>query len=177
MIWSVSELRAFDELAGVSDARLALMEQAVEDLVRGATGNPFVVRGASYDAFAFEGGVAGAIPAGAFAPGDTVLVTESDGNDGLHQVTSTTDGVWVDPQTTGAGRLRATLVRYPAAVRMGALQLLIYRARRGAAETAGIQSETISRHSVSYALPGEGAIGGFPPELTAFLTPFRRAQT
>ena len=67
---------------------------------------------------------------------------------------------------------------YPPDVAEGALQMLIYNAsgtrERGG---AGIASETLSRHSVSYvAQDGNNTIGGYPAALMGFLKPYYKAR-
>ena len=40
----------------------------------------------------------------------------------------------------------------------------------------GISSETLSRHSVSYAQPSSDSIGGYPSYLMSFLKPYMKAR-
>ena len=69
---------------------------------------------------------------------------------------------------------RVTLVRYPSDVIEGAVGILKYEESKPK-EKAGIASETISRHSVSYAQAAQsGPFAGYPPEVTAFLKPHMR---
>ena len=65
---------------------------------------------------------------------------------------------------------------YPPDVRLGAIGLIKWELndRR---EKAGIASETISRHSVSYSSDTESAAGnGYPASLLGFLKPYMRAR-
>lgn len=69
-------------------------------------------------------------------------------------------------------------IRWPADIKAGTLQLVQW-AFGGAAEKSrdGIASETISRHSVSYAAPSAAeTVAGYPAHLMAFLDPYRRAR-
>lgn len=67
---------------------------------------------------------------------------------------------------------------YPPDVVEGALQMLIYNAsdtrERGG---AGIASESLSQHSVSYVVQdGNNTIGGYPAALMGFLKPYYKAR-
>lgn len=67
---------------------------------------------------------------------------------------------------------------YPPDVVEGALQMLIYNAS-GTRESggAGIASETLSRHSVSYVTQdGNNTIAGYPAALVGFLKPYYKAR-
>ncbi|MBO7252708.1 MAG: phage gp6-like head-tail connector protein [Oscillospiraceae bacterium] len=64
---------------------------------------------------------------------------------------------------------------YPMDVKMGAIQMLIWDLdNRG---KVGVQSETISRHSVTYYnLDGNTSSMGYPVALLGFLKPYMRAR-
>ena len=64
---------------------------------------------------------------------------------------------------------------YPMDVKMGAIQMLIWDMdNRG---KIGVQSETISRHSVTYYnLDGNTSSMGYPVALLGFLKPYKRAR-
>lgn len=63
----------------------------------------------------------------------------------------------------------------PEDVRMGIVRMVDWQL--AVDKKAGIASETISRHSVTYAQAGEDSIMGFPQGLMAFCKPYRRART
>ena len=67
---------------------------------------------------------------------------------------------------------------WPADIKLGVLNMARYDFG-GGREVAnnGIASETISRHSVSYAQPtGSDSIGGYPAAMMGFLRPYERAR-
>lgn len=107
--------------------------------------------------------------------GDTLQVTGTVRSDGLYTVESVdADGtVHVAQDVPGWETGTAHLVRYPSDVKAGAVDMFRYDMEHR--EKAGIQSETISRHTVSY-VTGADAIGGYPVSLLAFLRPYMRAR-
>ncbi len=65
-------------------------------------------------------------------------------------------------------------VRFPAAVQEGIIKLLVWDFRFG--DKTGIQSETIGRHSVSYAADSSERVFGYPVSLLGFLKPYKKAR-
>lgn len=64
---------------------------------------------------------------------------------------------------------------YPMDVKMGAVNLLKWELENR--EKAGIQSETISRHTVNYLnLDYYNAAAGYPKSLMGFLSPYKKAR-
>lgn len=64
---------------------------------------------------------------------------------------------------------------YPADVKMGVVNMLKWDLENR--EKVGIQSETISRHSVTYFnLDGDNSTMGYPKSLLGFLKPYHRAR-
>ena len=65
---------------------------------------------------------------------------------------------------------------WPADIKMGVIELLRHDLS-GASEKAGIASETLSRHSVTYETrTAENTAMGYPLALTGFLKPYMRAR-
>jgi len=65
--------------------------------------------------------------------------------------------------------------KYPADVKMGVVKLLKWALENP--DKVGIQSETISRHSVTYFdMTGDNSTMGFPKFLLGFLKPYHRAR-
>ena len=175
MIITVTEARQYistDEGDQALEARL----QALELLIRGYTNNNFQVRGT---------GVVADIRARTlmseadmpYEVGDTLQVSGSDKNDGLYTVAEVTD------ETTGLLNEKArdeievyvTKVEYPADVKMGVVELLKYDLE--GRDRVGIQSETISRHSVTYqAQDASNTVHGYPMQLMGFLKRHMKAR-
>ena len=64
---------------------------------------------------------------------------------------------------------------FPPDVKMGAINMLKWDIE--SRDKVGIQSETISRHSVTYFnMDGDNSSLGYPKSLTGFLKPYRKAQ-
>lgn len=176
MIMTVAELRQFietDEEDQVLEAKL----QALELLIRAYTNNNFQIR-------AFRGvAVAiadhdllcnGTVP---FRSGDTLQITESDlMPDALVTVASVAGNtVTVNEGLYDESGVIITKVKYPQDVKMGVVNLMKWELDKR--DKAGIQSETISRHSVTYSnMDGDNAVMGFPKSLMGFLKPYMKAR-
>lgn len=64
---------------------------------------------------------------------------------------------------------------YPMDVKMGVINMLNWDLENRS--KVGIQSETISRHSVTYFnMDGDNSLMGFPKSLLGFLKPYMRAR-
>jgi len=67
------------------------------------------------------------------------------------------------------------VIEYPADVKLGAVNLLKFDMEMR--EKAGVASETISRHAVSYqTYDGNNTLNGYPANMMGFLKPYRKAQ-
>lgn len=67
------------------------------------------------------------------------------------------------------------VVQYPADVKMGAFNLLKWELENR--EKAGIESETISRHTVNYLnMNYLNSVAGYPKSLMGFLKPYVKAR-
>lgn len=171
---TTDELRKYittEESDDMLTGRLAAMEL----MIRAYTHNRFQQRG-----YRRMGDIVGdMIVMGTLQPfnkGDTVQVTDSDFNDGLYVVKDANVAtITVDGLQTNEDDVLVTKVVYPMDVKMGVVNLIRWDMERR--DKAGIQSETISRHSVTYAsMDGENAIMGYPKSLIGFLRPYMRAR-
>lgn len=174
MIISVEDLRQYintDEGDQALEARL----QALELFVRGYTNNNFQVRGTCRIADVQSGRftVEALNP---FEVGDTLQVSRSDKNDGLYTVKEADDFMFkVNEKTRDEIDVLVTLVEYPVDVKMGVVELMKYDLE--SREKAGIQSESISRHSVTYqALDANNTVHGYPVHLMGFLKHYMKAR-
>ena len=173
MIMTVEELRRYmatDEEDQVLEARL----QALELLIRGYTNNEFFVHHTGRLA-SIKDGVISVQGTVVYAKGDTVQLSGLR-NNGVYTVDTADDTsltvrekVYDDPASY------VTLVEYPMDVKLGVVSMMKWEdANR---DKAGIASESISRHSVTYVdQTEENTTLGFPAMLTGFLQPYMKAR-
>ncbi len=154
---------------------LEAMLQAVELAIRGYTNNNFQDRGYRADAD-IRGSLFIAEALQPFDEGDTIQVSQSEFNNGLYVVTEATDVTFkVAESLHDENDVVVTKIVYPADVKFGAAKMIQWELTSG--DKAGIQSETISRHSVTYAsMDADNSIMGYPKSLTGFLKPYRKAR-
>lgn len=177
MIMTVAELRQYvdtDEKDQALEAKL----QALELLIRAYTNNNFQVRAFRTVAVAVSQDnsfmVNTPIP---FKACDTLQITESDlMQDCLVTVAAVTDGqITVNEDLYDESGVVITKVKYPQDVKMGVANILKWQLDNG--DKVGIQSETISRHSVTYfSMDGDNSTMGFPKALMGFLQPYMKAR-
>lgn len=176
MILTVDELRQYvntDE----DDFALEAQLNALELLIRAYTNNNFQKRAFRAVAVAVAEGnqllTSGTVP---FRVGDTLEITESDLNTGLVTVLSVSDGViTVSEDLYDESGVILTKVVYPADVKQGVARMVQWQLDNG--DKVGVQSETISRHSVTYFnMDGDNSSMGFPKSLLGFLRPYMRAR-
>lgn len=176
MIMTVAELRQFvttDEEDQALEARL----QALELLIRAYTNNNFQQRGFRIEAD-IRGGVFMSESLIPFAVGDTVMISQSDlQSDCLCTIKAITDDTTfaVNESCADDDCILVTKVVYPADVKLGVANMLKWQLDNG--DKAGVASETISRHSVTYFdMTGDNSAAGFPKALTGFLRPYMKAR-
>lgn len=174
MIITVEELRRYistDE----EDQALAGRLQALELLIRGYTNNNFQVRGLHCECD-ISGKTFTSETFTPFEVGDTVQVSGSSKNNGLYTVEAVTDTTFtVNEKTYDDIDVYVTKVEYPADVKMGVVNLLRWELNNR--DKVGVQSESISRHSVTYYnMDGDNSIMGYPKSLMGFLRPYMKAR-
>jgi hypothetical protein len=176
MIMTVAELRQFvttDEGDQALEARL----QALELLIRAYTNNNFQQRAFRSVAVSMPGHdllCNGMVP---FRAGDTLQITESDFMDGWLVTVKNVAGntVTVNEELYDESGVVITKIFYPADVKLGVANMLKWQLENG--DKAGVSSETISRHSVTYFdMTGDNSTIGFPKALTGFLRPYMKAR-
>ena len=185
MLMTVEELRKYidtDETDAILKARL----DALELTIRRYCNNNFQQRGFRVTAD-IRAGVFMSESLIPFEVGDTIMVSESDlQSDCLATVTEVndltfmTDNKWADEDN-----VLVTKVEYPADVKLGAANILKWQLRNEAAASGDksqkdIQSETLSRHSVTYATDAtESDLAvdfGVPKKHVAFLKMYKKAR-
>lgn len=176
MIMTVSELRQYvatDETDQALEAKLL----ALELLIRAYTNNNFQVRAfrAMADAVASGKTLVVGTP-NLFKANDTLQITQSQLNGGLVNVRTSSGGtITVKEELYDESGVVLTKVVYPADVKMGVANLMKWELERR--EKVGLASESLSRHSVTFAdQTGENTVMGYPLALMGFLAPYMRAR-
>lgn len=174
MIMTVEELRKFiqtDESDECLEAKLAGIEQQIREY----THNNFQVRGTGRICDVV-GGLFTMEALNPYEVGDTVQISGSAKNDGLFTVKEVNEFTFmVNEKTRDEIDIFVTLVRYPADVKMGVANMMTWELENRT--KAGIQSETISRHTVNYINLDEwNSAMGYPASLVQFLKPYQRAR-
>ena len=111
-----------------------------------------------------------------FKVGDTVQVSNSSFNNALYTVTEANERDFaVDKPVNNENYVLCTKVEYPADIKMGVINLMKWDKENRS--KVGVQSETISRHSVTYFnMDGDNSSLGYPKSLTGFLKPYMKAR-
>ena len=170
MIITVEELKSYSGLSNIPDDQLAEMCKGIEDFIRTYTNNNFTNRNITYNTPSNEGKLD--TVSALFKVGDTVLISNSEYNNGVY-VIEDLNGT-LDAELFDCANNKITLVKYPHAIKLGVVKLMQYSVRMDC--KVGISSESLSRHSVSYAQPSSDSIGGYPSNLMSFLKPFMKAR-
>ena len=170
MIITVEELRSVSELSNIPDEQLTVMCEGIEDFIRQYTNNNFIVKNVTFNTPSLNGKLDTVSPL--FKVGDTVLISNSKYNNGVY-VINDLDGT-LDKELFDDDNNKVTLVKYPPAIKLGVVKLLQYNAKMDG--KVGISSESLSRHSVSYAQPTSDSIGGYPASMMSFLKPYMKAR-
>lgn len=170
MIITVEELKQVSELSSISDEQLTVMCNGVEDFIRQYTNNNFIVKNVTFNTPSTNGKLETVSPL--FKVGDTVMISNSKYNNGVY-VINDLDGT-LDKELFDDDNNKITLVKYPPAIKLGVVKLLQYNSKMDS--KVGISSESLSRHSVSYAQPSSDSIGGYPSSMMSFLKPYMKAR-
>lgn len=155
------------------DTVLELKLQALEQAIRKYTNNNFQVRGIRSRGN-FENGKL-YCDTGKLKVDDTVQITDSDFNLGLITIKEMSDGAITCENCFDEEDVLVTKVSYPVDVIMGAVNMIKWDLENR--DKVGIQSETISRHSVTYFnMDGDNSTIGYPKSLLGFLKPYMKAR-
>ena len=174
MIISVEELKkhiATTEADEVIGAKL----QALELLIRKYTNNDFQARAYRRTAD-IVGGLFLVDAPTPFKVGDTIQISETNFNAGLFTVAGAEEAIFtVNEDVVDENDVLVTKVSYPFDVKMGVINMLKWELENR--DKVGIQSETISRHSVTYFnMDGENSVMGYPKSILGFLKPYVKAR-
>ena len=176
MIISVEKAKALIDFNGWTDAKIEMKLKSIEQTIRAYTNNNFQDRGYRVTAWIAGNGFMSEalIP---FSPGDTVQVSESRYNNGLYTVDWVTDTTFTVSENIREEKndVLVTKIVYPADVIDCCVNLLEWEKKNRA--KVGIQSETLSRHSVTYFNQDAGnQVMGYPVSLLGCLKAYRKAR-
>ena len=174
MIMTIAQARQFVSTE-VADKVLEAKLQALECLIRKYTNNNFQKR--NHRSVAEVTGSVIACDTAFFKVGDTIQISNSKLNEGLYVVTEIIAGTALVVAETllPESNVLVTKIEYPADIVSGAMDMLKWDVENR--DKVGIQSETISRHSVTYFnMDGGNTAVGYPTALTGFLRPYMKAR-
>lgn len=172
MIINVNELRK--ELGNVSfsDSSLERKMKAIEKAIRSYTNNNFQNRSVRFYAPSEDNKLLAYSPY--LSVGDTLQITQSI-NKGLFQITEISDCIRCGGTLYPCDKNLVTKVEYPEDVIEGCVNLLKWDIENR--DKVGVQSETISRHSVTYFnQDASNTLMGYPVALLGFLKPYIKAR-
>ena len=170
MIISVNDFKKYTN-TDVSDIVLEGRLQALETSIRNKTHNNFQDRRIRTSGDVVDGQIC-LDDASMFKVGDTIMV-----NDDLAVITGITfDVLTVDEDIPDAENVLVTKVTYPKDIVIGVIDVMIWMLQNPSSK-AGISSETLSRHSVTYQGNTEfDADIGCPVRLLSFLNQYKKAR-
>ena len=175
MIISVEEAKKLVDFKDWTDEKVERKLKAIEQTIRAYTNNNFQQRTCRRTAD-IVGSLFVVDALTPFKIGDTVQISDSDLNSGLFTVVSADDSTFtVEEAVVDETEVLVTKVSYPADVVECAVNLLEWEINNRA--KVGIQSETLSRHSVTYFnMDGANQVMGFPASLLGCLKAYKKAR-
>ena len=173
MIISVEDLKKYIETT-LEDSVLEAKLQALELLIRKYTNNNFQNRGIRFKCPIMQTKLYLTTPF--LNEGDTVQISESIYADGIYTIkTVEEEFVVLNKPLFDEAEVLVTKVEYPMDVVLGAVNMMKWDLDNR--DKVGIQSETISRHSVTYFnMDGDNSLMGYPKSLLGFLMPYMKAR-
>lgn len=175
MIISVEKLKEYIT-TDLSDSVLEAKLQALELLIRKKTNNNFQNKNKRFYSGIENGNLTGTSPY--IKAGDTIQISESKLNEGIYVLSDSMELI-------DESQVLVTKIEYPMDVVMGVVEILKWKLKNEAANSGDtskkdIQSETISRHSVTYAQDAtESDIDnemGVPKKYLSFLKAYKKAR-
>lgn len=173
MIISVEDAKKYIT-TNMEDSVLEGKLQALELLIRKYTNNNFQIRNIRFQCPIMTTKLF--LSTNMLAVGDTIQISESIYSNGVFTVKGIEDGfISLDKSLFDESDVLVTKVEYPIDVVMGVVNMLKWDLENR--DKVGIQSETISRHSVTYFnMDGDNSIMGYPRSLMGFLKPYMKAR-
>lgn len=176
MIISVSELKTLIQVGSTSDAKLQMILNGIETMIRKMTNNHFHNKNIR---FVLDVNLSGQL-VGQFnhlSVGDTVEVSDSQYNENhVTDITSIVGDVITlsKPLLTEANPVTVTKIVYPSDIVQGVVNLMNWEVNNR--DKVGIKSESLSRHSVTYFDADSYHISGYPASLMDFIKPYCKAR-
>ena len=173
MIVSLNDVMWMPEFSPMPEAVVKRKLESIEDMIRAYTNNNFQCRSKRFSAKALGNDLMGSDTR--FSVGDTIQITDSV-NNGLYVIVDMeNDRTVLNKDLIDCDYNLVTKVQYPSAVKEGTINLLLWEVRNR--DKVGIQSETISRHSVTYfSQDSSNLVMGYPISLLGFLKPYMKAR-
>lgn len=173
MIISVADVKKYIN-TDLDDTVLEAKLQALESMVRKYTNNNFQNRGIRYHCPIIAQKLY--LSSTMLEVGDTVQISDSFYSNGVYTITEMDeDFIALNKALIGEPMVMVTKVEYPMDLKMGIVNMLKWDLENR--DKVGIQSETISRHSVTYFnMDGDNSDMGFPKSLLGFLKPYKKAR-
>jgi len=175
MIMTVEKAREYVNFPEAwTDEKIELKLKAIEQTIRKHTNNNFQNR--AYRSTAdIIGGLFVVEALNPFEVGDTVMISYGK-NKGVFTVTEADDTTFiVEEDVVDDSNLIVTKVVYPADVLDCCISLLEWEIKYR--DKVGIQSETLSRHSVTYVQQtGSNTVNGYPVSLMSGLKHYKKAR-
>ena len=173
MIISVKEVKQFIQTTE-PDKVLRAKLKALELLIRKHTNNNFQNRGIRFTCPVTAEKLL--LTTDMLKVGDTVQLSESIYSNGVYVIKAIKDGfIELGKPLLDESHVLVTKVEYPVDVVMGVVNMLKWDLENR--DKVGIQSETISRHSVTYFnMDGDNSTMGYPKSLLGFLKPYMKAR-
>ena len=175
MIISVEKAKELVDFPGWTDEKIRMKLLAVEQTIRAYTNNNFQDLGFRVQA-CIRAGVFMSESLIPFSVGDTIQISESRLNKGLFTISTADDQTFmVNEATRDEDDVLVTKIVYPADVVACAVNLLEWEVQNRA--KVGVQSETLSRHSVTYFnMDGANNVMGYPASLLGCLKAYRKVR-
>lgn len=173
MILTVEELKKYIN-TNKDDSVLEDMLKSIEIAIRKYTNNKFQIIGIRTKCGIIAQKLFSDYPL--FSVGDTIEVSESIYNNGIYVIQSIESSViTLDRNLIDESEVLVTKIEYPFDVKMGVVNMMKWDLDNR--EKVGIQSESISRHSVTYFnMDGENSEIGYPKSLLGFLKHYKKAR-
>lgn len=176
MIISLEKAKELVDFNGWTDEKIKMKLSAVEQTIRAYTNNNFQDRDCRVQAD-IKGGVLMSESLIPFDADDTIQISESRYNKGLFTVSGVSGDTTftVNESTREENNVLVTKIVYPADVVACCVNLLEWEVKNRA--KVGVQSETLSRHSVTYFnQDSANQVMGYPASLLGCLKPYRKCR-